>query len=637
MKWKCSVLLGLGGLVVAAVACSRLPEPELPTLASTQGPPPAPPTPTPPPAHTDLVVCLANEPPSLYLYADTNREADTILEAIYDGPTDIVSFQVASSLLVKLPSFADGDARLEIASLRAGDVYLNPESNEPAVLASGQPYLPSGCHSPDCVQEYRTGAVQMDRLVVDSTLRPDIVWADGQPLTAADSVFSYQLDGDPATPTTKYLFDRTYSYKALDNQTLEWTGLPGFIDSEYQSNVWSPLPEHQLKEFSAAELLTSESSARLPLGWGPYQIDKWVEGQQIVLTPNEHFWAGSEETPFSRVIFRFLGDQADQAVDELRTGECDFLDETLLGPQDLPALQAAHDSAGVQVSTIPGSLVMRLDFDLDPVDPSAATALFSDPGLRQALGMCINRPALIADDMNGTGDVTDSFLPPAHPLYSPALPKLTYDPAGGRARLDQLGWKTPQDDTTTRMAHGVAGIPDGVPLKLGLLAPAGEPYSSLGASLTSELADCGVQVTVTQLAPAELFAGWPKGPVFGRKFQAVLWSWPAASAPPCEMFASWEIPSDDHPYGSNASGFSNPDYDAACRAMMMQVPDMASYQAAAQQAQSVFQSQLPGLPLLVRPRIVAYASWLCGVAPDPTALSALGDLETLRACPAAGG
>lgn len=637
MNGKRWILVVLGAGLLSAVACTRLPEPGLPTLAATQGPPPALPTPTPPPAHTDLVVCLADEPASLYLYGDTNREADAILQVIYDGPITLTSFEYRSTLLEKLPSFSGGDARLETVSLSAGDVYLNPETDQPDVLASGQPYLPAGCDRQDCIQKYRTGEVQMDRLVADFSLKPDLSWSDGVPLTAADSVFSFRLDGDPDTPTTKYLFDRTFSYKALDGQTLEWTGLPGFIDAEYQSNVWTPLPEHQLKDLSAEALTTAEVSARLPMGWGPYQIDNWVAGQQIVLTPNDHFWEGVDQPPFRRIVFRFLGGQAETAVDQLRTGECDALDEALLGPEDLPGLEAAQASGDIQVASFAGSLVMRLDLNLDPMGPGVAPGLFSDPRTRRALDMCIDRQSLITEDLNGAGQAADSFLPGEHPLYVAPDPAPAFDPKSGQQLLDVVGWKQVEADTSTRVSDGVSGVPDGTPLRFEILAPQGSVYASLGSSLASELARCGVEVNVRQLAAADLFAGWPDGPVFGRDFQAVIWSWPSASAPPCEMFSSWEIPSADHPFGSNASGFSHPDYDAACRELMFQVPDMASYADAAARVQSVFQTELPALPLFVRPRIVAYAAWLCGVEPDASALSVFGNLANLAACPAPGG
>jgi peptide/nickel transport system substrate-binding protein len=623
------------GLIAGLAGCSRLPEPALPTLAPTKDVMLAAPTPTPPPIHTDLIVCLAQEPSSLYLYGDTSREADTILEAIYDGPIDVLGFQPKPVILDGLPTFANGGARFESVSLRSGDIYVNPETDQPESLARGMPYLPSGCTQTDCIQTYSGGAVDMDRLVADFGLKADLTWADGEPLTSADSVYSYSLDGDPATPTTKYLFARTFSYKALDDRTVEWIGLPGFVDADYQSNFWTPLPEHVLNGMSPDEVWTSDLAARMPIGWGPYQIDHWTAGEQIVLAPNTSYWADApEKKGFRRVIFRFLGDQAGSAIDQVKTGECDLLDETLLGPGDVPQLDAAQKAADLKYASVPGPLVMRMDMNLDPVGKGQATGLFSDVRTRRALSACIDRQEIIDSVLHGTGEPADSYLPPSHPLYSaPGTPEV-YDPAAGRQLLDDVGWTAGASEAETRTASGIPGVEDGTNLSFEMLMPTGDVYARLGTTLTAELSQCGVEVTVKMMQPADLFASWPDGIVFGRTFQIVVWSWPTLISPPCDMFASWEVPSDDHPYGSNASGFSDEGYDAACRQSLLGVPDSAAYAEAVDQTQQILRNQVPDVPLFVRPRLVAYAPWLCGISLDPSSPSVLWNVEALHACSA---
>jgi len=130
-----------------------------------------------------------------------------------------------------------------------------------------------------------------------------------------------------------------------------------------------------------------------------------------------------------------------------------------------------------------------------------------------------------------------------------------------------------------------------------------------------------------------LFASWPDGPVFGRTFQAVVWSWPTLVSPPCDMFASWEVPSDEYPFGSNASGFQDQAYDAACAQAVLGAPDSPGYGEAVGQTQAILRDQRPAIPLFVRPRLVAYAPWLCGISLDPSSPSVLWNIEALHACP----
>lgn len=628
---------GIGWMVALAtlvtlLGCARLPEPALPTAAPTAAAP-VEPTPTPPPQHTSLIVCLMNEPPSLYLYGDTTREADAVLQAIYDGPIDLLGYEYKPVILTGIPTLDGGGAKVQPATIRAGDVYLNPVTQAPEVLSSGEPYLPSGCGTEDCGKKYQGGDIQVDQMVVDFTLVSGLTWSDGKPLTSADSVFSYHLDGDPATPTTKYLYDRTLSYVALDDRTVEWTGIPGFMDSDFQNDFWSPLPAHLLSGMTAAQVKTSDLATRRPIGWGPYQIESWQPGQSIVMTPNpNYFRKEASGQPFSQVIFRFLGSGASGAIEQLQTGECDYLDEGLLNSTQLPDLQQRSQAGALQLASVPGPLETRLDFNLKPAVPAAGDGLFDDPSTRRAIGLCINRQALVKDLLGGEGAVTNTYLPAEHPLYSSPRDPLGYDPTEASTLLNEAGWKLGSKPGGVRAASGVAGVPDGTPLSIHLQLPTGPLNEALGKALASDLSQCGVEVRPDYVDPQTLFASWPDGPAFGRTFEMVGWSWPVLHSPPCDMFATWEIPMDGARYGNNASGFSEAAYDKACEAVTFDAPGTPGYLQGVAETQSIFASELPAIPLYVRPRLVAYANWLCGVQMDPSALSELWGIENFKVC-----
>ncbi len=234
--------------------------------------------PTPRPQPKTLIVCTADEPESLYWYGTSGTSAEAVLAALYDGPVDLIGFEVQSPLLTRVPSMTNGDVRVEAVSVATGQVYLDPLTMTARNLTYGDSYLPSGCTSPDCVRVFQGGEVTMDRMVVEFHLKPALFWSDGEPLTASDSAFSFEVDAHPDTPTTKYLVDRTASYEALDDLTLRWTGIPGFMDSGAAGNFWAPLPEHVLGEIAIGDLLSAEASARSPLSYGPFEIESWTAG-----------------------------------------------------------------------------------------------------------------------------------------------------------------------------------------------------------------------------------------------------------------------------------------------------------------------------------------------------------------------
>jgi len=123
---------------------------------------------------------------------------------------------------------------------------------------------------------------------------------------------------------------------------------------------------------------------------------------------------------------------------------------------------------------------------------------------------------------------------------------------------------------------------------------------------------------------------WPEGPVLGRTFDTVAWSWPTLTTPMCEAYASWEIPGDAQPLGINASGFTLPAYDAECRRLLISRPEGQARLEAAIALQKIQASEEPGIALVAPPRLVAYAADLCGLAPNPSALSSLWNLESIR-------
>jgi len=261
--------LSLAALALVLAACSLSSQTAAPFTPGplSQSPLAATPTLHPPPPET-LVVCLGREPDSLYLYSplrlygEANREADAILQALYDGPYDLRGFRVEPVILEQTPSLENGAARMETREIGSGDIYLNPETLLPETLQSGDIYLPSGCSGLACATTYRGGPVSVDTMVVDFTLREGLTWSDGEPLTADDSVFSYELSAHPDTEIGRYLLDRTYDYAAVDGRTVRWTGIPGFLDAEYASNFWSPLPRHLLGTVPAAELAEDEAANR---------------------------------------------------------------------------------------------------------------------------------------------------------------------------------------------------------------------------------------------------------------------------------------------------------------------------------------------------------------------------------------
>ena len=633
-------LLGMS-LLLAACQPTRT-SPTVEVIEETPAEPTAQPTPTLPPSRS-LVVCLSQEPSTLYLYGWlTSRSMWSVLEALYDGPYDKVQYAAQPVILEKMPSLADGDAYFEPVEVQRGAEVVDADGNL-VVLDQGVRVRPSGCTGADCVVSWDgTSPFNMDRLSADFELLPGITWSDGEPLKAEDSVFSFQIAADENTPVSKQWIDLTESYEAVDERTVRWTGKPGAYPLEYETLFWTPLPKHVLQNYSAADLLQTAEATDAPLGWGPYIVKEWVKGDHIELEKNPLYFRAEEGLPaFDKLVYRFLGQENDDNLAALLSGECDVVDQNTFTDEELEVLLDLEKSGKVNAFIGVGPEWEHIDFGIKPASyddgfnlfQDARQDLFTDLRVRQAFAMCMDRQQIIDRWMLDQSVVPATYLPPSHPLYAADLSPLPYDPEEGSRLLDEVGWKNVMGDPRSpRQAFGVPNVMDGTELIVNYATTKAPLRVKIAELMAESMAECGIQLNVQYLDPGQLYAPGPEGVMFGRQFDLVQFGWESGTQPPCLLYESDQIPSAENDWiGVNITGYSNQQYDEACLAARQTYPDQAEvYQERQQTVQRLFSEELPVVPLYYRLRVAAGRPDLCGFDMDVSARSALWNLETLN-------
>ena len=151
-----------------------------------------------------IAICVSQEPTSLYVYGEPLMANLHLKQAVMDGPIDFLHFQYHPVLFDELPTIENGGATLVQAPLEAGDEYVETDGS---------------------IQTWEGDPGVRPQLVVTFTMKSGLLWADGAPLTADDSVFSFEVASSPATLQTKYRTLRTQSYTGLDERRTEWVGL----------------------------------------------------------------------------------------------------------------------------------------------------------------------------------------------------------------------------------------------------------------------------------------------------------------------------------------------------------------------------------------------------------------------------
>jgi peptide/nickel transport system substrate-binding protein len=563
----------------------------------------------------------------------------SVLEAVYDGPIDIRQYQSQPVILQDLPSLSNGGATLQAVDVKSGDELVNADGVL-VNLVKGVKVIPSGCTSGDCAQAWDgTSALKVDQLSLTFKIKPGIKWSDGQALTAADSLYSYQVASSKDTPVSKYQVYRTQSYEAVDDSTVKWVGKPGFVPPSYESLFWLPLPKHAWQSLTPAALLTSDISAKKPMGWGPYMVDEWTAGDHIRLVKNPNYFRAAEGLPkYDVLVYRFLGEPADNKLEALLSGECSVVDNTSLLDANLEGVMDLQKAGKLKAAISQGPEWEFMAFGIKPAayddgylpGTKDRPDFFSDVRTRQAFAYCIDRKTIIDKELQGQSFVPGGYLAPDHPLFMKDLAPLPFDPEKGKALLDQVGWKNFSGDASKpRVAALVATVIPGTPFSINYVTSEAPLRVEVAKLIAANLADCGIQVNVQTVPVNQFYAPGPDGVLFGRQFDLAEFSWSSGLVPACQLFESSQIPSAANNWlMTNVSGYSNPVYDTACQmARYTRTDNQEAYIKNQQKVQSLFATELPVIPLYFRTNLAVSRPDFCGLTMDATSRSDMAGIE----------
>ncbi len=615
--------------------------PSSPVITGTATP--LPPTPTAQPPKT-LIVCLATEPENLYLYGDSSRSKWSVLEALYDGPIDTINYEASPVLIEQIPSEGNGGVMLQAAAVSEGDPVADVTGNVVA-LKKGVRVFPAGCTSAECAVTWDGEAtLELSQMVVQFKLLKGVTWSDGEPLTAKDSVFSYTISADPQTKVSKTNLDRTQTYKALDDTTVEWVGLPGYLTLNPAAFFWIPLPQHQLKNLTAEQLTTDPLTTQVPLGWGAYKIDEWVKGDHIRLVKNPEYYRAAEGLPyFDVLVYRFIPTTPEADLSMVITGECDIMDPGTGLESQMVTIRKLEEQGKVKSYFGMGPEWEGLTMGVRPASYDDVynpyedrQDYFGDVRVRQAIAYCVDREKIQEYITLNQSDIPGSYLPPNHPYAATISSTYAHNPVLGNQLLEEAGWlDTDGDPATPRVAVDVENVFSDTELRLNYYATESDLHTQVRKVIVDSLAECGIGVTTNYLAVDDMYASGPQGVIFGRNFDLAELAWSTGRMPPCFLFTSAEIPSERNKWlgtqygGVNITGWTNDDYDLACEQALSAGLNEELLRSTNQRMQEILMEKVPVLPLFFHVKAMVSRPDLCGLNLDVTSRSALKNIESL--------
>jgi peptide/nickel transport system substrate-binding protein len=321
-----------------------------------------------------------------------------------------------------------------------------------------------------------------DGLSYTFKLRSNLKFSDGHALTSEDVKFTYQLAFDPqykdfASPRRGDLQKYIASIDTPDPQTvvIKTTQVfAPFLGSHAQYGI---LPKHVLGSMDAKALNTADFNNGPTVTNGAFKFVKWDKGQQVTLARNDNYWNGPSY--LDQWIYKVLPDSV-AVTNQLKTGEID------IGPVDPGQYDALKTTDSVQINEFPVPTFTFYAYNLDP--KKAASKMFSDKAVRQALFYALNRQQIVTAVFFGHGSVANSVEPPTSWAYKDK-PKVLYNFDKGKAEslLDGAGW-----------AKGADGIraKGGVKLKFTMITNAGNKQrESMLQVMQQSWKDIGVEAT----------------------------------------------------------------------------------------------------------------------------------------------
>ena len=606
-------------VILLLTACTTMENPSTTATSGAQNTEIAAEAPTPTPMEEPvnlLNVCTRSLPDGHFPYDGKNPVTkQNLLTLIQREAFPLIEGQSGAAILAAAPTQGNGGITLRAVNVSPGETIVDADGDL-VVLMAGVTVRPSGCRSAECAVTWDgTESFAMDQMLVTFHLVEGLTWSDGSPLTASDSVLSFDLASDPDTPGLQWTESRTVSYAAENDQEIVWTGVPGFTTAEIEDLFWQPLPSHLFSADMTWEAVSGDPRWSDRMGsLGAYQVGAWTE-DSIQLIQN-NFYTGTE-LGYGEINFKLISSLED-ALDAFSSGNCDVLDQSYHLEQDgeaIASLQADPETAILVEQT---SSWTQLVFGINPAsyddyyNPAVGDrpSFFGDARTREAIAACLDRESIQEVVYAGLAELWPSFVSPAESTL-PAEQLLVRDPQKAIELLEAVGWRDHDlNPDTPLQAWYVSTIPTNTSFSVNLVVDPSTLSQQVAAFVQSSLGECGIEVTPVTLPVSQLYAAGPEGVLFGRQFDLALISWAPLSEADCAIYESDQIPSQGNQWiGTNIAGLSEVLYDEVCASTGLALPD--EWANALNLAESQYLKSLPAMPLFSIPKVVVVNDEAC--------------------------
>jgi peptide/nickel transport system substrate-binding protein len=411
------------------------------------------------------------------------------------------------------------------------------------------------------------GGLAADGKSVTWKLKQSVKWHDGKPFTADDVIFNWEYASDPATAAVSIASYKDIKVEKVDDFTvrIHFSKATPFWADAFVGTRGMIIPKHLFAEYKGAK--SREAPANLkPVGTGPYRFVDFKPGDMVRAEANPDYHVPNQPH-FDTLEMKGGGDAVSAARAVLQTGEYDYAWNMQVEDAILKRLETG--GKGV-VNVVPGGNIEHIQLNTtDPwteVDGERSSLktkhpAFSDPAVRQAMMLLVDRKSVEDHIYGRTGVATANFLNNPERFRSKAT-KYEFNVDKANKLLDDAGWKRGSDGIREK---------DGVKLKFVYQTSINAPRQKNQAIVKQAAQQAGIDIEIKSVVASVFFSSDVANPDTYPKFYADIQMYTTTMTQPdpelfMNQFCSWEVATKDNKWqGRNPTRFRNEEYDKIYR------------------------------------------------------------------------
>jgi peptide/nickel transport system substrate-binding protein len=466
------------------------------------------------------------------------------------------------------------------------------------------------------IPSVQNGGVARDGRSVTWKLKRGVTWHDGKPFTADDVVFNFEYVSDPATAAvTVGSYRDVEKIDKLDSHTIKivfkkptpfWAdpfcGVRGMI-----------IPKHLFEAYKGGKSREAPNNLK-PVGTGPYKYVDFKPGDIVRadINPNYHI---PNRPFFDQLEMKGGGDAISAARAVIQTGEYDYAWNMQVEDDILKRLEQGGRG---RADIVLGGNIEHIQLNnTDPwkeVDGERSSIktthpFLTDPAVRQALNLLVDRASVQEQIYGRTGIATANFLNAPSPVQSKNT-KWEFNVDKANQILDAGGWKRGSDGIRAK---------DGKKLKLVYQTSINAPRQKTQQIVKQAAAKVGIDMELKSVTASVYFSSDAANPDTYTHFYTDIQMYTTTMTSPdaeffMNQFTSLEVASKENKWqGRNITRWRSEEYDKLHKAQEAELDPVKRAALFIKMNDLVIQNVVV-IPVVFRPRVAAIGNRMRDVA-----------------------